>query len=107
MATTAYVDRAMASAGSIPDYSNPVDLMWLAANTDYTMPCDAALTFGRQNGARYFYSYLYVNNQLILCWNEHGSHHGHAGGVATIIVGKGQVIKWAGDRDTMKYFKMK
>lgn len=107
VATTAYVDRATASAGSIPDYSNPVDLMWLAENTDYTMPCDAALTFGRTSGAHQFGSALYVNNQLILYWNLSDSHHGHNGGVATIIVGKGQVIKWSGHRNTMKYFKMK
>lgn len=81
--------------------------MWLSENTDYIMPCDAALTFGMKNGERYFYSYLYINNQLVLCWNQHASHHGHAGGINTIIVGKGQVIKYTGNRDIMKYFPMK
>lgn len=81
--------------------------MWLGENTNYTMPCNAALTFGRDAGSRYFYSRLYVNGKLILGWNTHASHHGHSGGVGTIIVGKGQTIKWSGHRDTMMYFPMK
>lgn len=110
VATTRYVDRAVTGGGgSIPDYSNKIDIT-RKNNTSFTMPCDAAVTIGRTGGGRYLYLYFYVNNNLVWCINEHASHHGHIGAVTTIIVGKGQVIRYVDNGyppDTYCYYPLK
>lgn len=111
VATTAYVDRAVSSGGgSIPNYSNKIGLSW-ANNTNYTMPCDAALTIGRQAAGRWFVLRVYINNNLVFCHDEHGSHHGHTSFVTTLIVGKGQTVRYSlgtdSSLDTLYYFPLK
>ena len=109
VATTAYVDRAVSSGGgSIPDYSNKIWLS-LAPDTNYRMPCDAALTIGRAAGARWCRIYVYINGNLVFCHEEHASHHGHAGFVTTLIIGKGQNLYYQAPDgiDTLYYFPLK
>ena len=111
VATTAYVDRAVSSGGgSIPNYSNKIGLSW-ANNTNYTMPCDAALTIGRQAGSRWFVLRVYINDNLVFCHEGHSSHHGHTGFVTTLIVGKGQTVRYSLGTDswldTLYYFPLK
>lgn len=64
VATTAYVDRAIGSGGSIPDYSNGTSF---SAGT-YTCPANGLFLLhvpGRSNGE------FYINGTQLCYWNHH------------------------------------